>query len=440
MFTDDAVGQPFAHAAGSLVDDTVLGTPAFAEEEEELTEQPPADESPQSIRNQDVGEKPPLDGLRSPIEEEDVADQPRPDERPPPLKEEEITDERPPDERPPPIEEDGEEVADEATPDDADATFVTGVDQIPLYDGNSNQLQSTELLPELVEALTSLLRSESIPVPHMRAAVVRLANVRKLEALMASQYRGASQYEKALSLMRRRIATDEAQEVTKRKLAARREFLESRRVWLNEEYGMRLERARELNAGRYDEILARHRFELEQFKAKWQDPEFLRQFNHPSSKLLELRNLEKKFALMRSYDNAKQMKATADRLQAREEGAMQDHIDTVMRREFARLREQQKSEAEKMIAHDDKVLESLERQRQSELVPLKAAAKRLLAVKQTTRMRPVGLLAKGQIAATSPRMRARFLRYRDTASAALRIDPPDDATFDRLTTRKAGRS
>jgi translation initiation factor IF-2 len=112
---------------------------------------------------------------------------------------------------------------------------------------------------------------------------------------------------------------------------------------------------------------------LEQFKAKWQDSDFLRKFNRPSLRLVELRNLEKNFGLAEQYDAAKETKALADQLQAQEEAAMQEHIGSIMKKDFAKVRDRQRRESAVMVAHDDRALEEIERQRQLALEPLRGS-------------------------------------------------------------------
>jgi hypothetical protein len=326
------------------------------------------------------------------------------------------------------------------------STFVTGVDEIPLLDTTTDD--TFEAAPESpplpthedVElALNALLKRGTIPTANMRQGVAQLASRRKLEALLNSNYRLGQKYEDALTLVRQ-YECDEAVQENRQQLEERQRRLEARREQINAEYDARIQKAQDLNAERYDELVARQTCDLEEFKGKWQDPDFLRQYSHPSTRLLQLRQAEKKLALSGRYDDAKKTKAMADRLQAQEEEAMQGTIEGIMRKEFVKLREQQKQETVRMVARDDKALNEVETQRQRTLEPIQAAAKRLLHTKQNTAVtRFRGVRRCHETAVTSPRTRSEFKKYRETAPAQLNFAPVDDATFDQLTKRTRSR-
>jgi hypothetical protein len=111
-----------------------------------------------------------------------------------------------------------------------------------------------------------------------------------------------------------------------------------------------------------------------------------------------------------------------------------------MRKEFVKLREQQRQEAARMVSRDDKALHEVEAQRQRELEPIQAAAKRLLHTRQNTAAaRFRGARRCHETAVTSPRTRLEFKKYREAATAELNIAPVDDATFDQLTKRSRSR-
>lgn len=79
-----------------------------------------------------------------------------------------------------------------------------------------------------------------------------------------------------------------------------------------------------------------HTKQNKEFKEKWQNPYYLLQFNHPSTELLEKRDLEKRMAISRYYDEARIIQNEADNLQLEEEMKRQQIIEKKMERDLLR--------------------------------------------------------------------------------------------------------
>jgi hypothetical protein len=261
-----------------------------------------------------------------------------------------------------------------------------------------------------------------------------------MESLLNADYGQAEKCDEALRILRQHDRIAAFQEVKQHEceqLLHRGALLKSRRDAINTEFSEQVDRMRAASYTRYEDLYARHRQEIEHFKEKWQAPAFLRQFNRPSARLLALREVEKKMALSGMFAEAKSTKRMADDLQAKEEAAMQAEIESQMRAEFARLRERQKGEAEKMVKHDDKLLDRMEDRRQRRLDPLRAAAKRLLippkkAVARQSIVGTFGIIPPPPII-TSPRTRNELAKFRETVGAELKAPVIDDKAFERLT-------
>ena len=209
-----------------------------------------------------------------------------------------------------------------------------------------------------------------------------------------------------------------------------------------EEYKAKMEQANEESSDKFDQLSAKHKEEFDRFRAKWQDPEFLKQFNRPSPRLLSLRDMEKKMALAKRYADAKVVKQKADRQQEEEEAAMQRVIENTMRREFVKMREQQRKEVEAMERHSDKMMQDMERQRKKEIGTLNITMTKLMEVKKNkspnwrfhtvprslVKMRTDARADKGPL---SPRTTEKMIKYRDETSAELKIAPVDDSRLNR---------
>lgn len=124
---------------------------------------------------------------------------------------------------------------------------------------------------------------------------------------------------------------------------------------------------------RMQQLQEKQQLEVSELKTKYQDPSFLMRFNRPSQQLLSMRKCERKLALARKYEEARQIKRLADNQQKREEKEMQDAVQQSMQSEYIKLIEKQKRDMDRMLQFDKKMEKEIKVAKQKELTPIKRA-------------------------------------------------------------------
>jgi hypothetical protein len=310
-----------------------------------------------------------------------------------------------------------------------DSTFVTDVSQVPLLETHDSSGPSPA---EIDAAFAALIRQGSSPPPHLTEQVIGHVNRKKLEFLMAGDFRKAEKCESALALLQHTRDEDAfgfLQEVHQRRIESRQSFLDVQRAKIEAEYSAKIEQAREANDERYEELYVRHKNELADFQKKWQDPAFLKQFNRPSVRLVSFRQIERKMAVAGRFDEAKKTKVLADKMQEAEEQALEMRMLVLVKKDFAKLRERQKKEAARMVRHDERAFVEMEAQKHKDLQPLQAAQRRLKLTTLQEMRKPE--FANRVAVAPPPRARSDLWRDRGKRVGDLRVAPP------RAKTRRA---
>lgn len=107
------------------------------------------------------------------------------------------------------------------------------------------------------------------------------------------------------------------------------------------------------------EIAERHINEIENFKDEWRNPDRIKPYNKPSSKLFQLRKQQKAMALLHDFQNAKEVKKMADQLEKQEaEAALQKARET-MQIEYQQLVEKQQKEIECLKENHEKNINTI---------------------------------------------------------------------------------
>jgi hypothetical protein len=148
----------------------------------------------------------------------------------------------------------------------------------------------------------------------------------------------------------------------------------------NDKWKEKMSKCRESQAARIGLLESRHRKQMEEFERQWADPNFLTQFNKPSSQLIGLRVSEQQCAMSKQFERAKMLKAEADLLQKEECLEAQKRAVTAMRNEFQALDFKQRREMECLLAYQKRNMECWEKIRDREIKPLEQIIERLEAL------------------------------------------------------------
>lgn len=239
---------------------------------------------------------------------------------------------------------------------------------------------------ELEEAMDDMINKFQAPPPHLRARIRQIISHRRVDAIVAGQYEQAElqdRYERALAISLQ-AEQDRANEDNRIDLLyARYVKLQEQLQDINQKYDDEIKACNDNSQHLLDQLKEKHAQELDEFTKKWNDEKFLLQFNKPSSKLLQLREMEKARALSRLYQKAKEIKIIADRLQNEETQAAQRRINAQMEFEKKKLLARQEKEIKSNEEHRAIVIQNKNLQRETETRPVQVAIAQIRAKKGT---------------------------------------------------------
>lgn len=313
-----------------------------------------------------------------------------------------------------------------------------------LYTFQQPEVEYTQ--EEIELAYDRLINNRKPPSEEMSTPLINYVNRKKIDALVASDYDEAQKMDEALSL----ICQGKSQHVKKKVIETRANDLNIRIGIMKNEYKERADfwkdKMRQTKAEQDQKLEwldSKQQKEVEEFKKQWQNPDYIRQFNRPSTRLLQFRHVEKKMALQRDYEGAKRTKAIADQLQRQEERQMQAYIETKMKSDFTKMREKQQSEINKMEQFYANIETEMKIKMQKELESIQNGIKALEVKKDspmtnrqyvhyrgatTTKTSPSAALTT----VPTPRTQQRFSLYRSGKTGELNLAPIDVEKLSKL--------
>lgn len=317
---------------------------------------------------------------------------------------------------------------------------------------------------DLDEAISQLLNKFILPPQELHTPIMQLLERRRVDALVEGDYDKAEEQDKIVGILQMVIQNEhdkENEDKTLDVLYGRWQQLIQKQNSINEKWDKKVQEFTEESDKQKEEMDKAHEEEVDNFLAKWKDPNFLRQFNKPSSRLLQLREQEKAMAIARMYAQAKEMKAVADRLQREETQQAQARMNSQMQIERNKLTVKQNKAVNAWNGYRQRMLKSMQNERQKELQPIQTAMQQIKAKKtsplkgsgakrQQRRMRPSALpnlpptRAESSLSDAnhrpgnvshmnnnySPRTQAIYSRFRsEKKTTLLDVAPVDDSTL-----------
>ncbi|OHT12830.1 hypothetical protein TRFO_17192 [Tritrichomonas foetus] len=294
-------------------------------------------------------------------------------------------------------------------------------------------------------AAQSYLKYGIVPIDALRDYVIKNINAKRIDALIEGDYQLAKSLDNSANELNRARNTSILENIESHRLYSierQIEDLNDRLNNTNEKYNELKEQNHKKTELKIESVTERQETETKQFKIKWQSEDFLKQFSHPSMELLAARELEKKMALAKYYDEARVAKEKADQLQKMEEEETENLIYQKMQNEFLKLKENQIAEIDKVKANEIKIDIDLETQRQKEVSVIEAAIrqcklKKMQNVAKRITSIPTSLLMmrgeQGNVSVlNSPRTKRRIDKFRESRKGILQIKPISDERFEKL--------
>jgi hypothetical protein len=288
---------------------------------------------------------------------------------------------------------------------------------------------------EIDIAISQLLQRSVLP--DLRLQFPQILEQRRLEALMAGDYDKAEQCDKIMSIHQSLLQQAEHKQIEERSIDSlyqRWQKLQVAHQEITDKWDSKISLF--LGQSQQKEIALQAKFdeEIEQFIAKWKDPAFLRPFNKPSVKLIQLREQERAMGLTRMYAQAKELKLVADRLQREETRSAQSRISTQMAAERQSLGVKQEKEHKSLAGYRDRALKAMQDERAKELRPITLAMQQMKAKKGSVTPKPGGA-DSGQLqeGGVSPETQARYAQFRSgKRTTLLGVAPVDDQVIAQM--------
>ena len=136
---------------------------------------------------------------------------------------------------------------------------------------------------------------------------------------------------------------------------------------LQDEWKRKIRSFKENEQNELEKINERHEQERRLFENHWSQAAILMPFSKPSSSLLQLRSMQKAFALSHDFVNARQLKITAEKKQKEESIEASKKATKSMKKEYITLLNRQQNEISCFSENCNRKLGKLEQQRDFEL-------------------------------------------------------------------------
>lgn len=331
------------------------------------------------------------------------------------------------------------------------STFVTDNEKLLLYGQNDETGGNTLLLPsvytsrELHEALRQLVDLRALPPDDMLPEVMNLCNRKRVEALYNSDYDEAARMDDAAQQILQgqdALAREKTEYYRKKEMQMRIDQLEEKYQSRKSYWDNKISADQNECDEKIFTLQRQHQLEIKQFKENWKSPDYIKQFVRPSPRLLQLRHIEKKMAIQRMYNEAKNTKRIADALQAQEEEIGNRHLEQKMQIDWKKMKNRQYSEIEKIRSHHDKIETDWKIQMKKELDIVTNA------IKQVSMRKSIPLTERSimfspkqyqtreisQQCSTipTPRTQQKYSNYKDDPNGKLNLSPMSRSNFSKL--------
>lgn len=300
---------------------------------------------------------------------------------------------------------------------------------------------------EVEDALESLINHQTQPVEQLHDPVMQLINRKKLDALIERDYDLAEKYDQTAEILQKGgddLLFERDERIRKSTMDDRADSISERRNNLQQKYDNKIEELKTERRTALENLQIQQENENESFKSKWRDPNFISKYKRPSPELLQLRYIEKKLALSKFYDEAKEKKIHADKQQKIEEKQTQFIIEKEMKKDFFRMKDAQLFQLKKVAEYYDSQIKSIELQRDKELKAIDYALKQVEIKKNTVPNRKLHSIPKeltmmndkytdtSSTAKMSPRTLAKLAKFRVEKKGKISVSPISESTFSKL--------
>lgn len=291
---------------------------------------------------------------------------------------------------------------------------------------------------ELQEALDLMLSHNILPKPSIRLYVIGYAKKISSQKILNQDYDQATDIDIAIDILYTSIETDKLkvdQMIQDSILQDRFETAKMQKKETQEKYTDLIQNEINRFKVKERELLEKHHAEIENLKQDWKNPNKIKAYNKPSSKLFQLRKQQKLMALLHDFQNAKQLKSEAEQLEKKEAQIAIKKAQDAMKIEYRQLLDRQQKEIMCLRENHDKHLASLRSNQEKDIESATMRVQLLQTKLDYTRTQNAAKLPmlkqRSPIISSLPsgmithRTRSQFSQYRkesDTSRLKLKFD------------------
>ena len=253
---------------------------------------------------------------------------------------------------------------------------------------NPGQNTNTTLIPEInlgglntdiSQLLDDYLNKKKYPPKKFRIQIFQEISRRKIDAVLRKDYKTAEVLTIADNNLHQYYKNERiSNKLSKTSHNSRYEPISLcyRLKAVNDDHNEKADQVRSYFKNLREQMQERHKKEIEEFSKKWKSPKALMKFSKPSAQLLQLRQLEKKNAVLNDFVTAQQYKNMADKLEQKETREAYERAEMAMEANGRELLAQHDREKQTLDEREKQRLEDVEVDRKSKSSPISSALKR----------------------------------------------------------------
>lgn len=250
-------------------------------------------------------------------------------------------------------------------------------ESVPMPSQSSKPEYSDE---EISKAIDKMLKTKKSPPEDMIRPMNRYIKRETVLAAQERRYDDATKMEKAVKMLA--YLTDPNSEFVKqqnKKKALQKAYDDAKAKLdqLEQKWKQTFKEFEEMKEDRIKSLDESHKQQTEQFEENWSNPEFLAPFKKPSQQLLQLRKMEENLAMAREFEQAKDIKKRAEKLEIIEARQQRNNAMVAMEFAYKQLEMQQQKETECLLMKEKRNRDELEKQKFLETQPYVLTLRRL---------------------------------------------------------------
>lgn len=230
-----------------------------------------------------------------------------------------------------------------------------------------------------------------VPPIHMKKKVYQEIMRKKADAMESRDYLEAGKYAKAESDLYTYFKTEKLKNYPLKGpngYYSSPEELKARLKRINAEYDRKKNSYLEIRKNQIYDVKEKQEQEEQNFSEYWKNPKNLSEFSKPSGRLLQLRNIEFKKALLNDFEGAASMKKYADEVEKQETKLAQQRAERAMRNAYRMMSKRHETEVDAIERNTQSRIQTLENQRKIVVDPIQKAIDRDADIPKRQREQP----------------------------------------------------